>query len=184
MFLVFPVMRQLHELLWYLTEALARPAARPLHVQLRAALDETERLTRQDAEALLGLDVAAQRQGVNLLLRRASELIRAGARRRSVDRSGADLIGANLRGADLHGANLRGAYLIGADLTGADLGLVDLTGADLRGARLAGADLRDSVFLTQSQLDSATGEAETRLPESLTRPTHWLRPSTGETEHW
>ena len=29
MFEVFPVMRQLHELLWYLTAALAMPPARP-----------------------------------------------------------------------------------------------------------------------------------------------------------
>jgi hypothetical protein len=34
MFAVFGVMRQLHELLWYLTEALALEAARPLHAQL------------------------------------------------------------------------------------------------------------------------------------------------------
>ena len=43
MFDVFPVMRQLHELLWYLTEALTLPAARPVHADLRRALDETER---------------------------------------------------------------------------------------------------------------------------------------------
>jgi len=178
MFAVFPVMRQLHELLWYLTEALARPPARPLYDQLRAARADTERLTGQGPEALLALDIAAHRQGVNLLLRQASELIRAGARRPDLDRSGADLIGADLRRADLHGANLRGALLIGADLTGADLGLADLTGADLRGARLAGADLRGSVFLTQSQLDAATGDTDTELPESLRRPAHWcVQPS-------
>jgi uncharacterized protein YjbI with pentapeptide repeats len=173
MFAVFPVMRQLHELLWYLTEALTRAPARPVYDQLRAALDETERLTGLAAGALLALDLAAHRHRVNVLLRQASELIRAGARRRSLDRGGADLIGADLRRADLHGANLRGAYLIGADLTGADLGLADLTGADLRGARLAGTDLRETIFLTQSQLDAATGDAGTRLPEALTRPAHW-----------
>src|SRR6266581_794842 len=46
MFDVFPVVRQLHELLWYLTEALTLPAARPVHVDLRRALDKTEELTR------------------------------------------------------------------------------------------------------------------------------------------
>ncbi len=35
MFDVFPVVRQLHELLWYLTEALELPAARPIHPELR-----------------------------------------------------------------------------------------------------------------------------------------------------
>ena len=36
----FPVVRQLHELLWYLAEALGLPAARPVHAGLRRALDE------------------------------------------------------------------------------------------------------------------------------------------------
>ena len=39
-------LRQLHELLWYLTEALTLQPARPLHGELRLALDETERARR------------------------------------------------------------------------------------------------------------------------------------------
>jgi uncharacterized protein YjbI with pentapeptide repeats len=172
MFDVFPIMRQLHELLSYLTEALALPRARPVHPALTSALDRTARLTRATADDLLALDVAAHRGEVNTLLRRASELARAGAG--GADRSGADLIGTDLRGADLHGASLRGAYLIGADLRGADLRLADLTGADLRGADVRGADLTGCLFLTQSQVDTATGDAATKLPPSLTRPAHWL----------
>ena len=83
------------------------------------------------------------------------------------------LIGADLRAADLRAANLRGAYLIGADLRRTDLGLADLTGADLRGADVRGADLRRALFLTQSQLDAATGDTATKLPPALTRPAHW-----------
>jgi uncharacterized protein YjbI with pentapeptide repeats len=178
MFGVFPVMRQLHELLWYLTEALALRAARPLHAELRRAIEETARLTQAGPDVLLDVDVAAHRHGVNVLLLRASELARAGTRHRRIERRGADLTGADLRGADLRGAdlrgaNLRGAYLIGADLRGADLSRADLTGADLRGADLRGADLTGSLFLTQSQLDAARGDAGTRLPSSLTRPAVW-----------
>lgn len=106
MFAVFAVMRQLHELLWYLTEALTLPAARPLHGALRAALDATERLTHGGPDALLALDVPAHRRDVTAVLLRASELVRGEARRRGIDRSGADLIGADLRGANLRGANL------------------------------------------------------------------------------
>jgi uncharacterized protein YjbI with pentapeptide repeats len=173
MFDVFPVMRQLHELLWYLTEALTLAPAAPVHAELRRALAETERLTGQDADALAGLDVAAHRAAVNQLLLRASELVRAGAARKPKDRRGADLIGARLRGADLRGANLRGAYLIAADLTGADLRSADLIGADFRDAELAGADLTGSIFLTQAQLNAARGDGATRLPAALSRPAHW-----------
>ncbi|MFF4227865.1 pentapeptide repeat-containing protein [Streptomyces sp. NPDC001820] len=173
MFAVFRVVRQLHELLRYLTEALALRPARPLHGELRRLLDETGRLTGLAPESLEKLDVATHRQDVNVLLLHASELVRAEAGRKKKNRRGADLVGARLKGADLRGADLRGAYLIAADLTGADLRLADLIGADLRDANLAGADLTGGIFLTQPQLNAAKGDLSTRLPPGLTRPAHW-----------
>ncbi|WP_433365484.1 pentapeptide repeat-containing protein [Streptosporangium sp. CA-115845] len=173
MFEVFPVMRQLHELLWYLTEALALPQARPIHDDLRHALDDTERLTRGSAETLVETDVAAVRQGVNALLLRTSELVRAEVPGRKRNHRGADLIGARLKGANLRGANLRGAYLIAADLRNADLRTADLIGVDLRDADLRGADLTGSIFLTQAQVNAARGDAATTLPAALIRPAHW-----------
>lgn len=173
MFDVFPVVRQLHELLWYLTEALTLPAARPLATDLRRALEATEELTLLAPEQLAALDVAAHRQEVNVLLLKTSGLARAGVRGRKKERRGADLMGARLRGADLRGANLRGAYLIASDLTGADLRGADMIGADLRDADLTDADLTGAFFLTQPQVNAARGGTGTRLPESVTRPVHW-----------
>ncbi|MET8245098.1 pentapeptide repeat-containing protein [Streptomyces sp. NPDC005202] len=170
---VFPVVRQLHELLWYLAEALTLPAARPVHAELRRAREKTEQLTLQSPEKLAALDVGAHRQEVNVLLLRTSELARAGVRGKKKDRRGADLIGARLKGADLRGACLRGAYLIAADLTGADLRGADFIGADLRDADLTDADLTGAFFLTQPQVNGARGSAGTRLPTSVTRPVHW-----------
>ncbi|MFI0418483.1 pentapeptide repeat-containing protein [Spongiactinospora sp. 9N601] len=184
MFGVFATMRQLHELLWYIGEALTMPAAHGLRDDLAAAYAETERLTGGTPDALAELDLREHREEVNALLLKASELARAGlakgqGRRRGGGRTpgkqlrGADLAGADLRRADLRGANLRGAFLIGADLRGADLRAADLIGADLRGAKLGGADLTGSIFLIQSQLDAAQGDQATRLPPALARPAHW-----------
>ncbi|MFE6847000.1 pentapeptide repeat-containing protein [Streptomyces sp. NPDC057686] len=173
MYEVFPVLRQLHELLFYVTGALALPAAAPVHADLRRALTETAQWTSADADALTALDVGALRQRINTLLLRASELARAKAPARKKNHRGADLMGARLAGADLRGANLRGAYLIAANLSGADLRLADLIGADFRDADLRGADLRDALFLTQPQLAAARGDAETKIPPTLTRPAHW-----------
>ncbi|GAA1808985.1 pentapeptide repeat-containing protein [Planosporangium flavigriseum] len=173
MFDVFPIMRQLHELLWYLTEALTLPPARPLHGDLRRALNDTDRLTRSSAETLAAVDVPSLRQEINTLLLRTSELVRATVPGRKKNHRGADLIGASLKGANLRGANLRGAYLIAADLTRADLRAADLIGADFRDASLRGADLTGSIFLTQAQVNAAKGDAATRLPPRLTRPAHW-----------
>jgi Pentapeptide repeats (8 copies) len=175
MFDVFGIMRQLHELLWYLTEALALPAASALHGRLRDALAETERLTFIPPDELMEIDVAAIREDVAPLLRETSELARSGAPHRAVDHHGADLIGADLRRADLAGASLRAARLIGADLREANLRLSDLLAADLRDANLGGADLTGCLFLTQAQVDAAMGDLATALPPALDRPTHWER---------
>jgi hypothetical protein len=167
---VLPVLRQLHELRWYLEEVLDRPPAAPVHPAARKALDALVRLGGGTADELLALDVAAQRAAVVPVLRRASALVRApypgpDARR--------DRMGAKLRRADLRGADLRGTLLIGADLRAADLRSADLLGADLRGADLRGADLTGALFVTRTQLGSAVGDAATRLPSGLSRPAHW-----------
>lgn len=173
MFEVFGVVRGLHELMWYLTEALTLRPARALHGPIRRALAEIARLTEGTPDRLAAVDVAAHRAEAGPLLVRASELVRAQVRDRRPDRVGADLIGARLARADLRAGCLRGARLIGADLSRADLRAADLLGADLRGADLAGADLAGAIFLTQSQLESARGDETTRIPADLTRPAHW-----------
>lgn len=185
MFGVFPIMRQLHELLAYLTEALTWRRAASIHPAIRDALGETERLTLLDPDSLMELNVAAHRAAVNELLLRASECVRAdfqprqkqpskrGADRKGANLRGADLIGASLKRADLRGANLRGAYLIAADLRHADMRFADLIGADCRDANFSGADLSESLFLTQFQINSAIGDAATKLPPLLVRPLHW-----------
>jgi len=173
MFRVFLIMRQLHELLWYLVAALTLEPARAVRDELRLALETTEAMTRSPADVLLDLDTGRHRERINALLLRTSELVRAHVPGQKLDARGADLIGASLAGASLNGANLRGARLIGADLSHADLSLADVTGTDLRGANLRGADLGTSLFLTQSQLDAAKGDTGTTVPPSLSRPAHW-----------
>jgi hypothetical protein len=179
MFAVFPVMRQLHELLWYLDEALRMPAAAPIRPDLVRASAEVEAITRSPAERILDTDLDDVRAPVAELLREASRLTRASIRPLPVTRAtqriapGADLIGADLAGLDLRGAELRGALLIAADLRGADLSFAELIGADLRDANLAGADLASALYVTQLQVNAARGDARTTLPSNLTRPSHW-----------
>ncbi|MGH3493242.1 MAG: pentapeptide repeat-containing protein [Sciscionella sp.] len=173
MFAVFPLVRDLHELLWYLRAAQRLPSSAPMREELRAASDTIEQLTLKPAVSIAEVDVHARRGAVNPLLARASELARAGCSPGGRELRGADLLGANLRRVGLRGANLRGSLLIGADLRWADLGLADLTGADLRDAQLHGADLAESLFLRQSQVDAAKGDPSTRLPRELTMPAWW-----------
>ncbi|MGW1345067.1 pentapeptide repeat-containing protein [Kribbella sp. NPDC002412] len=167
MFAALPILRQLHELLWYLTEALEYKA---FDAEVRTAIARVEAVSR--TADLTTVDVVAERAAVNEILLKTSQLVR-GKQSKKKERHGADLIGARLRGADLHKANLRGAYLIGADLRDADLRQADLIGADLRNTDLRGANLTGALFLTQSQINAAVGSETTKLPEAVTRPAHW-----------
>ncbi|WP_187393321.1 pentapeptide repeat-containing protein [Arthrobacter echini] len=181
MFSAFPVVRQLHEVLWYLDEAHRLADATPAvtadtRAALAALLAETVELSQRDPAGLAVVDLGELRQRIGPALGAVSAGVRAGADGVRLPRRlvpGADLLGADLAGRDLRGADLRGAYLIAADLAGADLRGVDLLGADLRDAGLHGADLSSALFLTPMQLAAAAGNARTRLPARLTAPAHW-----------
>lgn len=177
-FAVFPVVRQLHEMLRHLLEAEALVGAgdlgRDLGRRVTEELDRTRAAADLTPEDLLHLDVAARRSRVGPVLGDVSAAARAVVRSRPPGRRHADLVGASLRGADLRAADLRGAYLIAADLTGADLRHADLLGADLRDCGMPGADLTGALFLTQPQVDAAHGDASTRLPDGLRTPARWL----------
>ncbi len=171
MFAALPVMRQLHEMLWYLTECVERPEAQGMRAELDAVTDRTVELTRTDAADLATIDLPAHRAVVSPLLQRVSALVRASFG--GPDHRGAAMFAAKLRRGRLRGADLRGSILIAADLRQADLRHADLLGADLRDARLDGADLTGCLFLTQTQVGSAQGDAATLIPPGLRRPAHW-----------
>ncbi len=186
-FEVFIIMRQLHELLWYISEALTIKVPQPLHENLESIWKETKELTLQTPGAILNLDLISHGAKVNALLIKVSELTRVVAfangeadkgkpsfNSKKMLGQGADLIGKDLKGINLIGANLRGAYLIAADLRGVDLRGADLIGADFRDTNISGADLSESIFLTQSQVNVAKGDQNTKLPPHLTYPRHWI----------
>jgi hypothetical protein len=167
-FAVLPVMRQLHEMLWHLTEAATHVPS--LAAEARAVAARLEGYAAAPPEALRALDVGGLRGEVGDLLARVSSTVRGPG---APDRRGADLIGRDLRRARLRDADLRGAYLIGADLRRVDLGTADLLGADLRAADVRGTDLRRCLFLTQPQVTAARGDVSTRLPVAVSPPSHW-----------
>ena len=177
---VFPVVRRLHELLWYLHEAVARVSARRGEaVPWTEAFARVRSLSDADPGLLAALDVDAEYDAARPLLLEASELARHGTRPPdAIDPDpapgpGLDLLGARLRAADLRGLTLRGSRLIAADLRDARLSHCDVLGVDLRDADVSGADLAEAIYLTPMQVNSARGDARTMLPPGFTRPTHW-----------
>jgi len=164
---VFPVVRQVHEWLWYLTEAQTlRPDPEIDHM-----IAELETVTEHPEEHW---------PRVRALLRKAS------GDKKPMKK---DLAGRNFAGRDLRDTDLRGALLIRANLAGADLRGADLIGADLRDAELQHADLSTSLFLTQPQLESARGDDMTRIPQNLQRSfrsacTRWPAACGGMMANW
>ncbi|PLR95105.1 pentapeptide repeat-containing protein [Bacillus sp. T33-2] len=179
MFDVFPIMQQLHEMLYYLNEAIGLEETQPVYSDLKAVIEETVFLTNLSPKSIISLNVPAHRVVVNELLMRTSELVRAhvppkkNKNHRNKISKRSDLIGANLRGADLRGADFRGTLLIAADLREADIRHADVIGADFRDADLSGANLTGSIFLTQAQVNSAEGDVSTKLPPHVRIPDHW-----------
>lgn len=181
MFEVFVVMKQLHEMLWYLTEAYAIQPEQDMKDKINLKIKEIEKLTHLNAALLIKLDLAVIRAGVNALLLQTSELVRKKALNNRIISlkfkkafgGGYDLIGKDLRKQNLKGANLSGAFMIAANLNEVDLSYTDLLGADLRDTNLSGANLSKSIYLTQAQINSANGDNNTKLPKSIVRPINW-----------
>ncbi|UKA52400.1 pentapeptide repeat-containing protein [Arthrobacter sp. FW305-BF8] len=178
MFAAFKIMRQLHEMLWYLAEAQERAFDADTGTAVQELRLTISKLTKGPVAGLLALDVETLHSRVRQVLAEVSEEVRAaffasGDELEERLQPQADLAGVDLRTLRLCGANLRGACLIAADLRGADLAGVDLLGADLRDARLEGAELSRALYLAQPQLNSARGNPETRLPGGLEAPGHW-----------
>ncbi|MGG5460964.1 pentapeptide repeat-containing protein [Clostridium sp. B9] len=168
----FLVMRQLYEMLWYLTEAYTMEESISIRKDIKCIIDETEELTGLEASDLLNLDVEKHRERVNLVLRKVSNLVikKYNTTNKNISKN---LIGKNLKKSNLRGADLRGSLLIAADLGGCDLSGTNFQAADMRDVNLKGADLSKSVFLTQSQINTAIGDNKTKLPPQLKRPPYW-----------
>ncbi|WOI54263.1 pentapeptide repeat-containing protein [Parvularcula sp. LCG005] len=80
----------------------------------------------------------------------------------------ARFINAKLNEARFDHVDMRRAVLDGAVLRGATMTNTALHGASLKGADLSGANLALADGLTQYQLDTACGDAQTLLPTGLT----------------
>ena len=162
MFQTLPPLRELHQLLWFLTEALSRTPDGPESDQLLLVLQDTVNRSNGRADELSWSGVDQHARMVLTLLDQVSARVRTEARALP-ERPGPDFRGADLRAADLAGRDLRGADFRGADLLD----------ADLRRADVAGADLESALFLTQGQLNSAYGDGATTFPPGLESPSHW-----------
>ena len=181
MFDVFLIIRQLHEMLWYLIDASTFISNNNIKNELNSIIAETEELTKLDEQSIINIDIDKHRTKVNHILKQVNEFVKDKVSDEKVRNSkhkknlkqGYDFIGKDLTNTNLIGGNFAGALLIASNMKDTNLKGANLIGADLRDADIRGANLEDSMFLTQSQVNTARGDSRTKLPKALSRPSHW-----------
>ncbi|CAI9391720.1 pentapeptide repeat-containing protein [Niallia sp. Sow4_A1] len=176
MFRVFPIVQQLHEMLFYLRQALTLEETSSFHNKLQRIYEAIVELTERTPKEILILDLISHRNKVNELLIASSIKYRENSTNKGKKgrKKKSNYIGANLKGLNLQGEDFRGKLMIAANLSNCDLRRADFIGADLRDANLKGANLGGALFLTQSQINSANGDADTKIPNYLEKPSHWI----------
>ena len=180
MFDVFLIIRQLHEMLWYLIDASTFISNNNIKNELNSIIAETEELTKLDEQSIINIDIDKHRIKVNHILKQVNEFVKKkvsdekikNSKNKKALKEGYDFIGRDLTNANLIGANFAGALLIASNMQDTNLKGANLIGADLRDADIRRANLEDSMFLTQSQVNTARGNSRTKLPKSLSMPSY------------
>jgi hypothetical protein len=173
MFAVFLIIFQLNQMLWYLIEAWKITKVEVLKVQIDGLIIENRRRTQLSPDEILKLNIDKYRMSVNHVLKQAGELMAVEINGTNHKDKQTDLIGKNFRGANLSGKDLSMTLLIAANLEGCNLKGTNFLGADMRDVNIENVDLSESLFLTQGQINSASGNQNTKLPKTLCRPMKW-----------
>lgn len=181
MFAAFIQMRNIYEMLWYLSEAYRLEKNSSHKKGIKEIIEETLSLTELEGNKLIRLDLVPYRMKINQALFKTSEEVRQRYYNSKKSKlkwkryigGRLNFIGSDLKKKDLTGENLSSALLIAADLRGMDLSGTDFLGADLRDADLRGSDLTNAIYLTQFQLNAAKGDKTTKIPSSLKYPLNW-----------
>ena len=168
LFTVYVTLFSLHQMLWYLGEALQMKETTIFHGELQTLLQTLDAVRRQPWDKVLSTDIDALHNETNRLLKKTIQ-----RKQLQVPSFGAQLIGKRLANKRLRNTDFSMKPLLATDLSCCDLQGSCFLGSDLRDCSIAGSDLRGCFFLTQMQLNTAQGDSKTKLPAHLHRPSHW-----------
>ncbi|MFS0788060.1 pentapeptide repeat-containing protein [Shouchella sp. 1P09AA] len=149
MFIVFPIVQQIHEMLFYLSQALE--VAEDKHKHSLSFLQDELLEQTSSRSSIRNFNVSHYRGRVGASLEEVSRTYRKAYSQKKLK---SNYIGMRISGS-LAGQSLRGKLLIGANGNHANFHRVDFLGADMRDTQLKRANLSDALFLTQSQLNAA-----------------------------
>lgn len=169
-FNVYLYVLQLHQMLWYLTDAFSATLEIQVKKDIEALILENEQMTSQPPAAILAQDLDTYRTKVNTLLKQVIKHMSANSASGGASKK---FFGKNFKKTDLEKTDFSMSLMIAANLKGCHLRGSNFLGADLRDAVIEDTDLSECLFLTQMQINSAKGNANTKLPAGLCHPVSW-----------
>lgn len=174
LFSLFIKVSLMQQILWYLFEASHLIPANSLLSPIQDCMNELRAVSHSNPKTILDFNLAAFREKANPLLKESGKLVRNQTYHTHKTYRKNDFMGFDFKKANLNGMDFSLSLLIATNLEGCSLCGTNFLGADLRDANIRDADLKESIFLTQGQLNSAKGNENTRIPETLERPVSWV----------
>ena len=171
MFDVFLAVFHLHQMLWYLLDALSYVEDEMLRATIQMLIEENEQMTSQSPERIINTDMGNYKMNVSQLLKNVSGTI---ANNAPGNKQNKDFLGKDFKHLNLNNRDFSMSLLIAANREGCSLHKANFLGADMRDANIRNTDLSKSLFLTQMQINTAKGNANTKLPTNLSYPATWL----------
>lgn len=162
---------RLQQILFYLTQALILNKTENLKIKLSQHITLGKSLYTKNIDSILHMDLESYQIQANLLLKEILNKLSYGKTKDTPKKI--DYMGKNLSKKNLTGSDFSMTYLIAANLEGSNLYEANFLGADMRDANIRNTDLSNSIFLTQSQINSAIGNKHTKLPVFLSMPLSW-----------
>ncbi|CZQ93614.1 Hypothetical protein Tpal_1658 [Trichococcus palustris] len=172
MFQLLPVVRNIHEIIYHLRSSMAITKNKDTDKACEELIKDLEKIKKDPPAILAGFDIMPYRIISSRIFMEVSAAYRDNKAKYDFEPYG-DWSGQNHASRDFSYQNFRGFLFIEMDLKDANLQFCDFLGTDMRNADISGADLRNSIFLTQSQINAAKGNAYTRIPDGLNVPAHW-----------
>ncbi|MCW3491574.1 pentapeptide repeat-containing protein [Dethiobacter alkaliphilus] len=169
-FAVFSIVFQLHQMLWYLIEALSVNTDETVASEIERLIQENQQMTEQESDKILSLDVEKYKTKVNKVLKKVCRVIAVNPVESQDDK---DFLGKDFNKCNLDGSDFSMSLMIAANFEGCSIRGANFLGTDMRDANIKNADLRESMFLTQMQINSTRGNSNTKLPANLSRPSIW-----------
>jgi uncharacterized protein YjbI with pentapeptide repeats len=170
---VFLVTFQVHQILYFLTEAKTIIPARELWNHLNVLIKEGSDICKASPHVILSFNIDEYRKQVNECLRKVSNIIMLNYNHNKEEYK-KSFIGRKYKDKNFNGMDFTMSLLISTNFEGCSFNGANFLGADTRDTNFSSADLSEAVFLTQGQVNSAQGNSDTKLPGNLCRPITWI----------